>query len=110
MRSKRALEANQKSMAHPAAQRSAKYTIKDFGYNKLERAVWERKNLGPLGSRNGRIQQAEQTGSPGQRSFWADNEQTGMYGPPLCRKRKMRVTGWSAQMYSAFIGAQGSWP
>src|SRR5437870_10587070 len=21
--------------------------------------------------------------------------QTGMYGPPLCRKRKMRVTGWS---------------
>src|ERR1035441_10222547 len=97
MRSKRALEANQKSMAHPAAQRSAKYTIKDFGYNKLERAVWERKNLGPLGSRNGRIQQAE-------------HEQTGMYGPPLCRKRKMRVTGWSAQMYSAFIGAQGSWP
>jgi hypothetical protein len=30
--------------------------------------------------------------------------QTGMYGPPLCRKRKMRVTGfWSAQMYSALL-------
>jgi hypothetical protein len=27
-----------------------------------------------------------------------------MYGPPLCRKRKMMVTGWSAQMYTAFIG------
>ena len=26
-----------------------------------------------------------------------------MYGPPLCRKRKMKVTGWSAQMYSAFV-------
>ena len=29
-----------------------------------------------------------------------------MYGPPLCRKRKMRVTVWSAQMYSAFVGAE----
>ncbi len=29
----------------------------------------------------------------------------GMYGPPPCRKRKVRVTGWSAQMYSAFVGA-----
>src|ERR1700751_3739508 len=28
-----------------------------------------------------------------------------MYGPPLCRKRKMRVACWSAQMYSAFVGA-----
>jgi hypothetical protein len=36
--------------------------------------------------------------------------QTGMYGPLPCRKRKMKVTGWSAQMYSAFIGAQSSWP
>ena len=35
-----------------------------------------------------------------------DDGQTGMYGPPLCRKRKMTVTGWSAQMYSAFVGAQ----
>jgi hypothetical protein len=26
-----------------------------------------------------------------------------MYGPPLCRKRKTKVTGWSAQMYSAFV-------
>jgi hypothetical protein len=25
-----------------------------------------------------------------------------MYGPPLCRKRKTKVTGWSAQMYPAF--------
>ena len=32
------------------------------------------------------------------------DEQTGMYGPPPCRKRKMNVTGWSAQMYSAFVG------
>ena len=30
----------------------------------------------------------------------------GMYGPPPCRKRKVRVTGWSAQMYSAFVGAK----
>ncbi len=29
-----------------------------------------------------------------------------MYGPPLCRKRKMEVTGWPAQMYSAFVGAR----
>jgi hypothetical protein len=41
---------------------------------------------------------------------WADCRQSGMYGPPLCRKRKMKLTGWSAQMYSAFVGAQGSWP
>jgi hypothetical protein len=26
-----------------------------------------------------------------------------MYGPPPCRKRKMKVTGWSAQMYTAFV-------
>src|SRR5438477_583293 len=26
--------------------------------------------------------------------------QFGMYGPPHCRKRKMKVTGWSAQMYT----------
>jgi hypothetical protein len=31
--------------------------------------------------------------------------QTGMYGPPPRRKRKMKVTEWSAQMYSAFVGA-----
>jgi len=29
-----------------------------------------------------------------------------MYGPPACRKRKMRVAVWSAQMYSAFVGVQ----
>jgi hypothetical protein len=29
--------------------------------------------------------------------------QTRMYGPPLCRKRKTKVTGWSAQMYPAFV-------
>ena len=34
-----------------------------------------------------------------------DHGQTVMYGPPPCRKRKMKVTGWSAQMYSAFVGA-----
>ena len=28
---------------------------------------------------------------------------TGMYGPPVCRKRKTKVTGWSAQMYPAFV-------
>src|SRR5258705_6396381 len=26
-----------------------------------------------------------------------------MYGPPVCRKRKTKVTGWSAQMYPAFV-------
>ena len=31
--------------------------------------------------------------------------QTGMYGPPPCRKRKVRLTSWSAQMYTAFVGA-----
>src|ERR1700732_874777 len=29
--------------------------------------------------------------------------QTEMYGPPRCRRRKTKVTGWSAQMYSAFV-------
>jgi hypothetical protein len=29
--------------------------------------------------------------------------QTGIYGPPPCRKRKVRVTGWSAQIYSALL-------
>ena len=36
--------------------------------------------------------------------FWSVCRLTGMYGPPPFRKRKMRVTGWSAQMYSAFVG------
>jgi hypothetical protein len=35
-----------------------------------------------------------------------DDAHTGVYGPPLCRKRKMKVTGWSAQMYSAVVGAR----
>jgi hypothetical protein len=30
-------------------------------------------------------------------------DEPGMYGPPLCRKRKTKVTGWSAQMYPAFV-------
>ena len=35
----------------------------------------------------------------------------GMYGPPPCRKREIRVTTiWSAPMYTAFIGARSSWP
>jgi hypothetical protein len=34
---------------HGCAEVSKVYTTKGFGYNKLERAVWERKNLGPLG-------------------------------------------------------------
>jgi hypothetical protein len=33
-----------------------------------------------------------------------------MYGPPPRRKRKVRVTGWSAQMYAAFFGVDYSWP
>ncbi len=33
--------------------------------------------------------------------------QFGIYGPPLCRKRKMKVTGWSAQMHTALVGAPG---
>jgi hypothetical protein len=28
--------------------------------------------------------------------------QYGMYGPPLCRKRKVKMTVWSAQMYPVF--------
>ena len=40
---------------------------------------------------------------PVNRTKWTSNEQTGMYGPPLCRKRKTKVTGWSAQMYPAFV-------
>src|SRR5882724_1817202 len=35
--------------------------------------------------------------------LWSHDGQTGMYGPPLCRKRKTNVTGWSAQMYPAFV-------
>jgi hypothetical protein len=31
-----------------------------------------------------------------------------MYGPLLLRKRKVMVAGWSAQMYTAFIGTRGS--
>src|SRR5438132_2217906 len=48
--------------------------------------------------------------------LWKDGSRRGydaqqeMYGPPLCRKRKTKMTGWSAQMYSAFVGAQSSWP
>jgi hypothetical protein len=33
-----------------------------------------------------------------------------MYDPPPCRKRKVRATGWSAQMYTAFVGVDHSWP
>ncbi len=29
-----------------------------------------------------------------------------MDGPPRECKRKMKVTGWSAQMYTAFVGAK----
>ena len=39
----------------------------------------------------------------GLRQKWSSRRQTGMYGPPLCRKRKTKVTGWSAQMYPAFV-------
>ena len=37
--------------------------------------------------------------------FRAGRRLLGMYGPPPRRKRKVRVTGWSTQMYSAFVGA-----
>jgi len=63
-------------MAHPAAQRSAKYTIKDYGYNKLERAVWERKNLGPLGQETAGSSRWNKREVQGQRSFWSDDGQT----------------------------------
>jgi len=33
-----------------------------------------------------------------------------MYGPPLCRKRKMRVIGWPAQNVFGLVGAQSSGP
>ena len=32
-----------------------------------------------------------------------------MYGPPLFRKQKMRMTGWSALMYTALVGVPRSW-
>ena len=34
----------------------------------------------------------------------------GMYGPPQNCKRKIKMTVWSAPMYSAFGGVQDSWP
>jgi hypothetical protein len=34
----------------------------------------------------------------------------GMYGPPLVCKRNLKMTGWSAPMYSAFGGVSDSWP
>jgi hypothetical protein len=34
----------------------------------------------------------------------------GMYGPPPRCKRKVKVAGWSAQMYTAFVGVMCSWP
>ena len=35
----------------------------------------------------------------------------GMYGPPLRRKRNLKdATSWSAQMYTAFVGVDHSWP
>ena len=37
-------------------------------------------------------------------------QQSGMYSPPHRHKRKMRVTGWSAPMYTPFVGEQSSWP
>jgi hypothetical protein len=40
--------------------------------------------------------------------FWSDDGQSGMYGPPPSRKRKVRVTGWSAQMYTVFVGVDYS--
>src|SRR5215469_15830407 len=32
--------------------------------------------------------------------------QYGMYGPPPCCKRKVKMTVWSAQMYPVFDGAE----
>jgi hypothetical protein len=43
-------------------------------------------------------------------SLLPNHGQTGMYGPPPCCKRKVRVTGWSTQMYTAFVGATSPWP
>jgi hypothetical protein len=34
----------------------------------------------------------------------------GMYGPPRVCKRKLLMTDWSAQMYSAFVGIYDPWP
>jgi hypothetical protein len=39
-----------------------------------------------------------------------DHGHSGMHGPPPCRKRKVGVTGRSAQMYTAFDGVDYSWP
>jgi hypothetical protein len=34
--------------------------------------------------------------------FWTVGRQHGMYGPPPCCKRKVKIAGWSAQMYPVF--------
>jgi hypothetical protein len=33
-----------------------------------------------------------------------------MYGPPLCRRQKVSMTSWSAQMYTALVGVDHSVP
>ncbi len=35
-------------------------------------------------------------------NFHRVERQYGMYGPPPCRKRKVKMTVWSAQMYPVF--------
>ena len=39
-----------------------------------------------------------------QLGFILGTQLVGMYGPPPRRKRKVKVAGWSAQMYTAFVG------
>jgi hypothetical protein len=34
--------------------------------------------------------------------FWLCGRPYGMYGPPPCCKRKVKIAGWSAQMYPVF--------
>jgi hypothetical protein len=43
----------------------------------LERAVWERKNLGPLGQETAGSSRWNKREVQGQRSFWSDDGQTG---------------------------------
>jgi hypothetical protein len=74
--------------------------------------VWTQLGTSPRGRE---VNNREQRLSEGSKVFaimgsWAGN------GKPECMvrrfvaSRKMKLTGWSAQMYSALVGAQGSRP